>query len=109
MSDVETLKQQMLARREKLSDKIGRIKGDLSKEHSSDWSEQAQERENDEVLDQLGGDAEQELHDINLALDRMDSGEYGVCVSCATEIPMARLEIKPEAATCVNCAEAAEA
>ena len=105
MAELSELRVQLESRRTELQRRIESIKADVSQSHSSDWSEQAQERENDEVLDQLGGNAEQELRDVNSALDRMRNDEYGLCVSCQQEIPMARLEIKPEAAECVNCAD----
>ena len=99
------LKQKMEARRDELQVKLQRLKADISKPHSSDWSEQAQERENDEVLNQLGGGAEQELHDINNALERMKRDEYGVCSDCNQEIALERLAIKPEVAQCTGCAK----
>lgn len=105
MTDHQALKARLEDRRDFLSTKIERIQKDVTSAHSSDWSEQAQERENDEVLDQLGNDAKAELHDINLALDRMKNGEYGVCEKCQEDIAPERLEVKPEAAFCIKCAD----
>jgi RNA polymerase-binding transcription factor DksA len=47
---------------------------------------------------------EQQLADIDAALERLDAGEYGVCVACRRPIPAERLEVRPAAATCVACA-----
>src|SRR5688572_15975716 len=104
MSKFDGLKQKLESRRNELSERLERIKGDLAKAHSSDWAEQAQERENDEVLNQLSSEVELELRGINTALDRIKSSQYGICVSCSAEIPVTRLEIKPEAVRCVKCA-----
>ena len=104
MGKYDALKQKLENRRLELTDRLGRIKGDLARPHELDWEEQAQERENDEVLNQLGSDVELELRQINSALDRMKHNEYGLCVNCSAEIPLARLEIKPEATRCVKCA-----
>ena len=38
------------------------------------------------------------------ALRRMDEGDYGVCASCQEWISYARLEQKPEADLCGDCA-----
>ena len=38
------------------------------------------------------------------ALDRLESGEYGVCESCGQDIPTARLDVLPYATFCVSCA-----
>ena len=37
------------------------------------------------------------------ALDRLESGSYGVCKDCGGKIPAARLKAKPEAVRCVAC------
>jgi DnaK suppressor protein len=41
--------------------------------------------------------------DIDEALDRIESGTYGRCVSCGNPIPDERLEAVPWAALCVPC------
>ena len=46
---------------------------------------------------------EQRLTDLERALERIESGEYGTCASCGGEIPHARLEAFPETATCKAC------
>jgi DnaK suppressor protein len=43
--------------------------------------------------------------EIESALTRMKTGEYGVCANCGVAIPRARLEALPWARVCVNCAE----
>ncbi len=45
-----------------------------------------------------------ERHELEEALRRMDAGFYGVCVSCGCEIPAERLEARPMATMCVECA-----
>jgi len=40
---------------------------------------------------------------LSAALDRLDEGEYGVCVECAEPIGSARLDALPEVQTCVRC------
>lgn len=104
MSKFEGLKQKLQSRHNELTDRLARIKQDIAKPHSRDWDEQAQERENDEVLNQLGVEVEAELRDVNTALDRMKGNQYGTCIACSAEIPLARLEVKPEAVRCVKCA-----
>src|SRR2546430_566700 len=37
------------------------------------------------------------------ALERLNEGEYGVCVECSEPIPPARLRALPEVQTCVRC------
>lgn len=42
---------------------------------------------------------------VERALAKIDDDSYGVCDSCGTAIPPARLEIHPWAVLCVPCAE----
>jgi RNA polymerase-binding transcription factor DksA len=41
--------------------------------------------------------------DIDEALDRIEAGTYGRCISCGDPIPGERLEAVPWAALCVPC------
>lgn len=45
----------------------------------------------------------QQLSAVDAAIERLDTGEYGVCTVCARPIPAERLEAIPWAATCVAC------
>jgi DnaK suppressor protein len=47
----------------------------------------------------------QELLQIKAALVRMESGDFGYCVSCGEGIGVGRLTISPTAIRCVNCSE----
>jgi DnaK suppressor protein len=40
---------------------------------------------------------------LSAALDRLNEGDYGVCVECAEPITPARLDALPEVQTCVRC------
>ena len=39
------------------------------------------------------------------ALDRLDSGDYGICLSCEEPIPVKRLRALPWARYCIPCQE----
>lgn len=52
-----------------------------------------------------------EIDELNLiaqALERLEHGEYGVCVDCGTLISPQRLDHYPYAARCIVCQEALE-
>jgi len=85
--------------------RLASIKKDATQGHSGDSAEQAQERENDEVVDAIGNETEQSILAIQAALDRIEAGSYGVCASCGEEIGKARLKAVPEATRCVDCSE----
>jgi DnaK suppressor protein len=47
----------------------------------------------------------EELDIIDLALEKLAAGTYGICQECGCEIPLKRLEIQPCAAYCIACQE----
>ena len=104
MYDTTTLHDQLKHRQNELNSRIENLKKDAARKASADWSEQAQERENDEVIDALGNSALVELQQIHHALDRMEQGEYGICVDCGENIPEPRLLAMPYALQCIKCA-----
>jgi DnaK suppressor protein len=108
--DQNHFKQILLDLKQEVSGRIDSIDRDIRHEGmSADWSEQASERENDEVLESLGNSSEQELAMIKFALLRIENGNYFHCDQCGDDIPPARLELLPFTAHCVNCAEKIEA
>ena len=42
---------------------------------------------------------------LNLALERIDSGEFGICFVCEDKIPEERMMEVPNATKCVTCKE----
>jgi len=45
---------------------------------------------------------------ITQSLDDIDSGDYGYCESCGTDIGIRRLEARPTANLCIDCKTLAE-
>jgi DnaK suppressor protein len=45
---------------------------------------------------------------LSAALDRLNEGEYGICVECGETIAPARLQALPEVQTCVRCQDRIE-
>ena len=46
-----------------------------------------------------------ELQRVEAALERLDSDDYGYCLTCGEEIPIERLELDPAVAICIDCAK----
>jgi RNA polymerase-binding transcription factor DksA len=57
----------------------------------------------------LLGTEEQVLGEARAALDRIESGTFGQCVSCSQPIAKPRLEALPYTGYCIECARANEA
>lgn len=99
------IKVALIERRDSLMERIARVKKNMVQEHSADWSEQAQERQNDEVLEAIGNESRAELNQINHAIERMDTGTYGNCCTCGEKINLERLQAVPYTDHCISCAE----
>lgn len=84
-----------------------RIDGDLHRESGpipANFSDQATAVENDESLLAIKDELTLQLSQINHALQRLESGGYGVCERCHQDISDARLEAIPATSMCIHCA-----
>lgn len=52
----------------------------------------------------IHGQAVQQLTDVDLAIERLAEGTFGICPGCGRQIAIDRLNVLPWAATCVACA-----
>lgn len=87
-----------------LKARLVQIDDELDSHQSKDWEDLAAEREADEVLEGMGQSGLQEIRRIEAALQRIESGEYGACAKCGTEIAPERLDALPDTPFCRNCA-----
>ncbi len=101
----DAIKKELEQRLEAMQTRLASIKREVTQSHSGDSAEQAQERENDEVVDAIGNETAQSIRDIQAALNRIEDGSYGQCEACGEDIGRARLEAVPEATRCVKCAD----
>ncbi len=67
------------------------------------WEEEADEVEEYENLLPVEHTLENKLKNVNLALEKIEKGEYGKCENCGKEIPLERLKAFPEAKVCSEC------
>lgn len=104
MVDVARHKEQLERRYAELRSRLSRIETELEEPVSDNFSEQATEREDSEVLQDLGAAGLQEIRMIESALDRIEKGTYGICASCGEAISDARLDAVPHAQLCQVCA-----
>ena len=90
--------------KEVLLERFNRIKISKRKEHSLDSSERAVERENDEIVDELGEKIIEELEQIDDAIYRISQNIYDVCTVCHKKIKKERLDALPYTNKCIECA-----
>ncbi len=107
---LETMRQRLLERRAELQ----RLRRALLEELAAEGQSQAEEgtvathpadaatdvtmAEYDQTMLRT---LEEELHEVQAALDRLERGSYGLCVDCGQPIEIERLEAIPWAARCL--------
>ena len=104
MADHAAVKAVLEAKLNELMQRANEIESSLSDPGNDDWSDNAVESEDDEVLAGIGDLTKKEIHEIRLALNLIDSGHYGTCTTCGHSISKERLTAMPYATTCIKCA-----
>lgn len=111
---LEYYKKLILEKREILLRELDHLKSsglntamkDVSGDHSSyafhmaDQGTDTMEREQQYYFASREGNL---LYHLNLALERIERGEFGICVQCGKEISPERLEAVPHARLCIEC------
>ncbi len=96
----------------KFAEKDEKLKGDwdtrFPKFNGGEAGSAALEKAADEVeeyntLLSLEYNLETRLKDLNLALEKIAKGKYGICEKCQKEISIDRLKVCPEARFCLEC------
>jgi len=99
------LREQLEQQKAELALRVEKIKADIARGLDADSKEQAGQLENKDVLDALANEATEEIADINASLQRIESGQYGVCAKCGEDIDARRLRARPHATECISCAD----
>lgn len=116
----ELTRQQLDHFRELLVQRRTRLSSDLSLMQDEALKVTAQDNSSDSVADTGTDNYEQDFtlglieseealaREVDQALLRIEENTFGVCESCQTPIPLARLEILPFARHCVECQQKRE-
>ena len=106
MKTLSEFKAQLEQEKKRLTELLARTHAHLHKDEpvSADFAEQANETNNDEVVDALDFEAKLEMAQVNYALKRIENGSYGSCEKCDKDIHPKRLEAIPYVANCIDCA-----
>ncbi len=73
-----------------------------------DPADQAAEKLDTEIQDLVAESEENLLEKIDLALARLEGGNYQDCAGCGGLITVERLKAKPSASLCIDCQQAKE-
>ena len=116
--ELEHYREKLLAERTRILRELGRITEAINESaeeqeaakqsysnHLADLGTDYMEKEKNYYYADLEG---QYLKAIEAALERIDRGEYGLCVECGDAISEKRLEAVPAVELCINCKDKKE-
>jgi RNA polymerase-binding protein DksA len=107
MLPIAELRQTLAHRRLELLRRVARVEEDLQWLDTNvepEIEEEGQEENIARLLTRLDDRGQAEIVEIDRALARIESGDYGRCEDCGEQISEARLRVLPAAPTCVDCA-----
>jgi DnaK suppressor protein len=102
----QAIEKMLLAQKAELTARMNSRIGEVHIDREPD--DEAALASNSTTKDMVAATLERErrtVQEIESALKRIKSGEYGLCASCDKPIPDARLKALPCARVCVGCAE----
>ena len=82
-----------------IADELGEVNDSSVDNHLGDTASATFDRELEEGL---GEGAQQQLDDVNAALQRVEDGTYGMCEVCGKPIGVERLEAIPWTRLCID-------
>lgn len=117
--ELKRFRQMLIELKRKLTNNIGSLQNDalksagetvdelsdVSAEHMADRGSENFARD---LMIRILQDSDAELCDINVALEKIDAGTYGLCEACSKKIPKKRLSALPFARLCIECKQAEE-
>lgn len=108
MVDLEKYREILTRRQREIYSRLHKIERDFVQPRNPDDDDRAVERNNDEVLEELGEVGQNELEAIDAALDRIAAGTFGICARCGEPIGEERLAAVPYTPFCQECASAVQ-
>lgn len=105
-NSTETYRQMLLEKREQVVSGLGVKFDTIAKMGRVAEEDQAQLSHDEFVSLRLNSLDYGQLRLVEEALDRVQSGDFGVCLACEQPIPPKRLQALPWARYCVPCQEA---
>ena len=102
-----TLKALLLNRKREILNQIAHLEmgRNAQKERVIELVDAAQKEDLVRLLDHLVGRGNEKIREIDLALERIAAGKYGICEICEKRIEKRRLKAVPSTRLCRKCAQ----
>ncbi len=105
---IHKLLRSLMKRRDALRSVLAGNVSTLKHQAVGDLMDLASDSVHEELESLLAAVETRELADIENALERIRTGQYGACERCGKNITFARLQAVPHALLCVHCQRRAE-
>ncbi len=106
--ELEALKAELIQRKADLEQKLTQLNEKVTEEREMDPADQAASSTMELLKSSFQNTELEEYHNIELALEKIDEGTYGVCIDCGEPISDKRLKMNPNASRCLRCQESME-
>lgn len=111
IQQIEQLKENLLTLRDKLTQEVDE---DLQQSRESasyrslagdvhDSAEESVAEQLSALESEMANRHTIEIHNIDAALERIENGNYGICIECGQQISIKRLQAYPVAKRCIEC------
>ena len=102
----EEIKKQLLKERQTLLQEVSNSYEtcrELGQDGVPDIGDMSSAAYSRDVLFNVSETQRQRINDIDFALEQIEKGEYGICMSCGEEISPRRMEVRPFSRYCIEC------
>jgi RNA polymerase-binding transcription factor DksA len=101
------LKEMLLNRKHEVFKQIAHLEmgRNAQKEHVIEYADAAQKEDSIRLLDHLVERGNEEVREINIALEKIAAGKYGTCEICEKRVETKRLKALPATRLCRKCAQ----
>jgi DnaK suppressor protein len=109
--NIDDIRKRLLGQRRALLQQVARVEDNLrwlDTNVEPEVEEEGQEANIARLLARLDDREREELDEIDRALARIETGEYGRCTLCGQLIPEGRLDALPATDACLACAQTRE-
>ena len=103
--EIDEIRARLMRHKAELQKRVTTIHEHARDPLEQDSAEQAAQLGNVAVVSALETEAVQQIAEIGAALQRLEAGTYGVCISCGEPVGEGRLKVRPAATQCRDCAE----
>jgi len=108
---IDFYRKRLLERKQQLLDTVSKTEQDgraADEEAAQDIADKATNSYTKEFLFKKSNDDRFILQLVDEALERLETGEFGICVACGGEVQQKRLEAVPWARHCIECQQKQE-